>query len=314
MIQSRSTPRAALTLFAFNQESYIAEAVASVLQQECEPLHIILSDDASTDRTYEIMQDIVQAYRGPHYVDLRRNSRNLGLIDHYNVIFSNIKEAIIILAAGDDVSLPHRAATCLAAFDADDAAMLFHSSVMKIDGNGIEQGIWHPPRKGDQSELLAITQGTSIYIGASGAFRTSLFQTYGEIRHRETYEDVVLGFRAALLDGLRFHDEPLVRYRISSGLSSKLKSRAIPRRQRRLSLIHWVLATYNQRLDDLALFDHPRKQELAKAIQLHRDLVLARLYLLTSPLRFVRMLLSGNLYASIKAISAEGKYMLGLVD
>jgi glycosyltransferase involved in cell wall biosynthesis len=314
MIQSRPPPRAALTLFAYNQEGYIAEAVTSVLQQEGEPLHIILSDDASSDRTYEIMQDIVQAYRGPHHVDLRRNSRNLGLIDHYNLIFCSIEEPIIILAAGDDVSLPHRAATCLAAFDADDGAMLFHSSVIKVDENGTEQGTWHPPRKGDRSELLAITQGTSIYIGASGAFRTSLFKTYGKIRHRDTYEDVVLGFRAALLDGLRFHAEPLVRYRINIGLSFKLMSRTVPRRKRRLSSIRWVLATYNQRLDDLDLFHHPRKQELAQALQLHRDLAQARLDLLTSPSQFVRLLLRGKLYAGIKAISAEVKYKLGLID
>ena len=303
-----------MTLFAYNQEGYIAEAVTSVLQQECEPLHIVLSDDASSDRTYEIMQDIVQAYRGPHHVDLRRNSQNLGLIDHYNLVFSSIEEPIIILAAGDDVSLPHRAATCLATFDADDGAMLFHSSVIKVDENGTEQGIWNPPMKGDKSDPLAIAEGMSIYIGASGAFRTSLFTTYGKIRHRETYEDLILGFRAALLDGIRFHAEPLVRYSINVGLSYKVMSRAVPRRKRRLSSIRRVLATFDQRLHDLALFDHPRKPELTQAIQWHRHFTQARLDFLTRPSHFVRFLLRGNLYESIKVISAEVKYMLGLID
>lgn len=314
MTQYPPPPRAALTLFAYNQEGYIAEAVTSVLQQEGEPLHIILSDDASTDRTHAIMQEIVQAYRGPHHVDLRRNSRNLGLIDHYNLVFSGIEEDIIILAAGDDASLPQRATTCLAAFDADDGAMLVHSSVIQVDENGSERGTRLPPMTGDPAELLEMALGSSIYIGASGAFRTSLFKTYGEIRHRDTYEDVILGFRAALLDGIRFHAAPLVRYRINVGLSFQVMNRSVPRRKRRLSSIRRVLATYDQRLDDLALFDHPRKPELAKALRWHRDFVQARLDLLTRPSRFAGYLLRGNLYGGLKALSAEIKYGLGLID
>ena len=48
-----------LVLITYNQASFIKEACLSVLNQDGEPIEIILSDDHSTDHTFEIMQDIV---------------------------------------------------------------------------------------------------------------------------------------------------------------------------------------------------------------------------------------------------------------
>jgi glycosyltransferase involved in cell wall biosynthesis len=45
-------------LFAYNQEKYIREAVEGALAQTYEPLEIILSDDCSSDRTFETMREM----------------------------------------------------------------------------------------------------------------------------------------------------------------------------------------------------------------------------------------------------------------
>ena len=55
---SPSPPLVTFALFAYNQEAFIREAVASALSQTYEPLEIILSDDCSTDRTFAIMQEL----------------------------------------------------------------------------------------------------------------------------------------------------------------------------------------------------------------------------------------------------------------
>ena len=51
-------PLVTFALFAYNQEQHIREAVDGAFSQTYEPLEIILSDDCSTDRTFEIMQEI----------------------------------------------------------------------------------------------------------------------------------------------------------------------------------------------------------------------------------------------------------------
>lgn len=52
-------------LLAYNQEDYIREAVQGTFAQAYKSLEITLSDDCSSNRTYQIMQEMAGAYRGP---------------------------------------------------------------------------------------------------------------------------------------------------------------------------------------------------------------------------------------------------------
>lgn len=102
-------PLVTFALFAYNQEKYIREAVEGAFAQTYEPLEIILSDDCSTDRTFEIMEKMTRNYNGPHKVVLNRNECNLGLVQHFNRILLDVsKGELIVVAAGDDISLPER--------------------------------------------------------------------------------------------------------------------------------------------------------------------------------------------------------------
>ncbi len=73
MMTENNPDRPLLTfiLLAYNQERYIAEAVEGALGQTYSPLEIILSDDCSGDRTFELMKEAADEYRGPHEVIVR---------------------------------------------------------------------------------------------------------------------------------------------------------------------------------------------------------------------------------------------------
>ncbi len=101
-------PLITFALLAYNQEQFIREAVEGALSQTYSPLEIILSDDCSTDRTFEIMTAMVKAYEGPHKIVLNKNKENLGIGRHYNKVMDMASGEIIELAAGDDISLPER--------------------------------------------------------------------------------------------------------------------------------------------------------------------------------------------------------------
>ena len=66
-------PLVTFALFSYNQEQFIRQAVESAFAQTYSPLEIILSDDFSSDGTFEIMQEMVAAYSGPHRVVLNQN-------------------------------------------------------------------------------------------------------------------------------------------------------------------------------------------------------------------------------------------------
>ncbi|QEQ01508.1 glycosyltransferase [Thermosynechococcus sp. CL-1] len=110
-MSSQDKPLVTFAVFAYNQEQFIREAIEGAFSQTYEPLEIILSDDCSSDRTFEIMQEMVANYRGKHQVRARRNPHNTGTLDHLLIVAKEAKGQLLVVAAGDDVSLPHRTET-----------------------------------------------------------------------------------------------------------------------------------------------------------------------------------------------------------
>jgi glycosyltransferase involved in cell wall biosynthesis len=68
-----SAPKVSYALLCYQQENYVRDAVRSALAQDLTPLDIVLSDDNSSDRTYEILEEEVKKYRGPNIITLNRN-------------------------------------------------------------------------------------------------------------------------------------------------------------------------------------------------------------------------------------------------
>src|SRR5215210_6354943 len=95
-------------LTSYNQETFIREAVRGALAQTYSPLEIIFSDNGSQDRTFEIIREETADYKGPHRVILNRNDYNLGIGGNYNRVMEIAQGELVVVAAGDDVSLLSR--------------------------------------------------------------------------------------------------------------------------------------------------------------------------------------------------------------
>lgn len=106
--ESQESPQVTFALFAYNQERYIREAVEGAFSQTYQPLEIILSDDCSTDRTFEVMKEMAEKYKGPHSVRLNRNLTNMGIVRHVFFVASLSSAKYLVVAAGDDISKPNR--------------------------------------------------------------------------------------------------------------------------------------------------------------------------------------------------------------
>ncbi len=131
-------PLVTFALFAYNQEQYIREAVEGAFAQTYEPLEIILSDDCSTDRTFEIMQEMATEYEGPHKLILNKNHANLGISAHFNYMVSVASGEVLVAAAGDDISLPDRTSNMWSMFDKHTDASFVEMSEIIIGPKGAE--------------------------------------------------------------------------------------------------------------------------------------------------------------------------------
>jgi glycosyltransferase involved in cell wall biosynthesis len=220
--------RATLILLAFNQENFIREAALSCLAQDCEPIEIIFSDDASSDGTFEILRQIAGAYQGPHKVVVRQNSCNLGIGGHYNLLADLACGLLIVTAAGDDISEPYRVRKLLQAWDSKNGEPDLVSSYltrMRLDGSLVDTirvddlSTWHSP------ELWMAKR--PFVIGAAHAFTKRLHQKFGPFSEQLSFEDQVMSLRASCLGGGVVVTESLLRYR-DGGVSTRAVSITTP--------------------------------------------------------------------------------------
>lgn len=209
-----SAHRAGLVLLSYNQAGFIEAALRSCLAQRGEPLHIVCSDDASTDDSWAILQGIVASYEGPHHVTVRRNDFNLGIAGHYNRLVDESTCELLITAAGDDLSEPDRAIWLLQAWDTTGGrADLVSSDVTDIDREGTAHGVLKVDDLAGYQGVADWVRKRPHVIGASHAFTRRLMQRFGPIDPRLHYEDQIMAFRAIASGGGVTVRQPLVRYR-----------------------------------------------------------------------------------------------------
>jgi len=115
-------PLVSFCLMCFNQERYIADALRGAFSQTYRPLEIVISDDASTDGSWPLIERAVAEYRrrpDAAEVVLSRNKENVGDIGNWHRLCRLAKGVLIVKADGDDVSLPERTERIVAAWTAD---------------------------------------------------------------------------------------------------------------------------------------------------------------------------------------------------
>lgn len=222
-------PLITFALIAYNQESYIREAVKFAIAQDYFPLEIILSDDASSDGTASIIREVAGEYAGPNQLIVNINDINLGIGAHVSKIFRMARGDLIIFAAGDDLSLPERTRRTVEFWIRKGRVpSAIFCGGKKIDFRGrelcpIDQEIGSAGR--DCNNLISnIHDGRCIVLGACSAYTPNLISHFGDLSADLGIEDTPLAVRASLLGGIEYIDETLVRYRVNVSVWRKSKS------------------------------------------------------------------------------------------
>lgn len=211
-------PRITYAVFAYNQEKFVEDAVRCALEQDYLNLEIILSDDCSTDRTFERMQSMVAKYSGQHVIILNRNKTNLGIIQHINFITSIATGELIVGASGDDLSIAHRVTTVVNYWLTNKRRYQFiYSKAQSITEEGRKLSILgKAPHK--VTDLRYIAERRFGFIaGATQVWTPGLLAEPTQIPSDVLAEDRFLAFRAWYKGGaFGFVDQVLVSYRIHS--------------------------------------------------------------------------------------------------
>lgn len=138
-------PTLSVALITYNQEAFVAEALHSLLTQDHPGFELVLADDASTDRTREVIEATLAAYPHPHIRVVRAyRPANGGVLNNVNGAMAACTGEVIVAAAGDDISEPTRLRVIEEAF-LDPTVQLVCTNYQKVDVCGRPFGT--PPPK-----------------------------------------------------------------------------------------------------------------------------------------------------------------------
>ena len=263
-------PLISFIMTSYRQESIVAEAVESALAQDYSPLEIIFTDDASTDSTFETIRALADRYEGPHKIVLNRNPENLGIAGNVDRAVELSTGELIVVAAGDDHSEPHRCRRVAEAWEASGRrADLIHSSCLQLgigEGESIETA---PPAETlSNPSPMEVADRYLYVIGATLAWTRRLHDRFGPLRGQAEIEDHVIPFRAALTGGYAYIDEPLVTKK-PGGVANLAEIETGHDRTYGLYLrqLRWKLADYRQFREDLRHVETPDQREMTNLVE-----------------------------------------------
>jgi glycosyltransferase involved in cell wall biosynthesis len=279
-------PLISFVIWCYNQEAFIREAIQGAFSQNYSPLEIIISDDCSDDRTFDIVRDMAAAYSGPHKLRLCRNPRNLGIGGNLNRAVGLARGELLVMAGGDDISLPQRTRRLVEAWDdSGRRATTLYSSFVGIDERGAPISGLGLPEPNDRShsgyeEVAALTfarRRRPAFGGGTQAISPKLFSIFGPLPERIWAEDTALAFRTALIGGgFTFVNAPLVKGRRHGANNSPGAHLIRPR----------DAASFRE-------FQHKRHAELCRMVGVYdsfaADAVRAEQQGLISPAEYVRL-------------------------
>jgi glycosyltransferase involved in cell wall biosynthesis len=131
-----SQPTISIGLPVYNGERYLEQSIESLLSQSFEDFELIISDNASTDRSAAICQRFAKKDKRIRYY---RNPINLGAAPNYNRVFALSSGRYFKWASSDDVHAPQHLRRCLEMLETSPAdVVLCYPKTVLIDENGNE--------------------------------------------------------------------------------------------------------------------------------------------------------------------------------
>lgn len=185
--------RVSIGMPVYNGESFIAEAIESILKQTYRDFELIISDNASTDNT----EDICKAYATKDQrISYSRNDQNLGPAANYNRVYELSSGEYFKWASHDDLCDPEFLQECVNVLDRDASVVLCYSQLLDIDEHGNRIGERCPVVNTDSTRpherFRSLIRRDSICDAVFGVIRANVLRKTALIRSYPDCDRVLL--------------------------------------------------------------------------------------------------------------------------
>ncbi len=129
--------RCAVVLCTYNGERFLPAQLESLRAQSRQPDVYVLSDDASSDGTWGLLQGFAADRRAAGAeVVLHRNPQNVGYVRHFEAALQRADAEVLFPCDQDDVWHPGKIARMLDVFRARPRLLVLHGDARLVDGEG----------------------------------------------------------------------------------------------------------------------------------------------------------------------------------
>ncbi|WP_082487642.1 glycosyltransferase [Methylobacterium sp. Leaf89] len=218
---ARSAPAVSVLIKSYNHAPYVAQTIQSVLDQSFQDFEIVVTDDASTDATAEI----VAGFADPR-IRLEILPHNHGISGAMNATITRARGHYLAILNSDDWALPGRLARQVAFLDGNPAVSAVFGMPRTVDEAGTLTVPFNdfraPLRLSDFSRRSWLRQfffHGNCLCAPTAMIRRSAYEAVGAYDPRLTnYQDLDMWIRM-LAAGQDLHvlDEELTAFRIRAG-------------------------------------------------------------------------------------------------
>ena len=170
-------PKISVLLSSYNHEAFVQEAIDSVLQQSFGDFELIILDDASSDRSW----DVISRNDDPR-IRAYRNASRIGAVNSANwAIEELVRGEFVAIHHSDDAWTPTKLERQLAAFEADPALGAVFTWVQVIDecGTQLENDWFNRPSAKRWTLLAELFQEENHLAHPSALIRRECYASSG---------------------------------------------------------------------------------------------------------------------------------------
>lgn len=252
-MRPKPAPTVSVALCTRNGARFVGAQVRSILDQSPAVSELVVSDDASSDDTLQIVEDEVRRSGLPIDLRVMRNDEPLGVTANFEQAIAACTRELVALSDQDDVWHPGRLAAILPAFD-DADVMLVHTDADLVDADG---------------RLLGTTLFQALEIGEP-TLQHEEHDALGALLRRNLVTGATVVFRRRLVDRARpfpdgwVHDEWLAVCAAILGTVRPLRSSSIDYRQHGANEIGVRRPTLRYKIDRIRQPGAARQRRLAR--------------------------------------------------
>lgn len=147
-------------MITFGHEKFIEQAINGVLMQECDfEVELLIGNDCSSDKTDEVVQNILANHSKASWVKYIKHNKNIGMMSNFIFAFQECQGKYIALCEGDDYwTDPLKLQKQVDFLEANqDYVLNFHPvSILKTNGEIVDDFITKVPENYETIETLAL--------------------------------------------------------------------------------------------------------------------------------------------------------------